>query len=144
MGDRVTVYLTLHGKVTKTQAEELLGHLEGYSFTNNHTGEPPTIETLGEHLSADEVNYGSINNVVSYCAEHGIAYDYHHEAGGGYGAFTYRFDGEKADEASYHEGEAMVPFSRILETETLASGLGNLIEEARFWNKTLPDLEVVG
>lgn len=143
MGDRCSVYLQIAGKITRAQAEEIIERLDRYDMHINETGKKPTVETLGEYMSADEINYGRIEDITDYLIGIGAPYELQNDAGGGYGAGIERFDGIDQHHAGYDDGP-LVSYSRILEVETLASGLATLIEEARFWCAPMGELEVVG
>lgn len=142
MGDRVTVYLNLYGKVAKSHAEALLPLLKEHDFRVSETYDEPDIRTMGESLVCHEVNYGDISDIVDCCWDYGIAFEYFHPAGDGFAARIYRYDGEKLRESGYDDGP-MLSYREVLEVETLVTGMASLIESARFWLKELSAFELV-
>jgi hypothetical protein len=83
------------------------------------------------------------DGIENVCAEHNIDYRKHNEAGGGYGeGVELRISGV-VKEFPACDGEPLIALSRVLETETLVSGLADLIAEARFAVKGMAKLEIL-
>lgn len=143
MADRSDVYIKFGGKISRQAAEALVRALNNEGYICNATGEGPSLDNVDEDFSADEVNYANIDAIGAVCREHGIDYDMSHGAGGSYGAGCLRMMGGKHHECAGGDEGPMVPLNKILDTETLASGLGDLIQLARFMCGPFPNLEIV-
>lgn len=143
MGDRCDVYIKFGGKISRAAADALVQVLIDECYICNATGEAPSIENIDEDFSCGEVDYANIDAIGAVCREHGIDYDMHHGQGGGYGAGCVRLMGGKHVETCGGDEGAMIPLAEILKTETLASGLGDLIAKARFMCGDFPNLEIV-
>ncbi len=144
MGDRCRVTLSFGGRITEAQAQELIERLAEYDFRIEETYRAPTLDTLGDDcLAAEEVNYGDVDNVTAWCRAQSIAFDYRNDAGGSYSEGVARFDGQRYEELTASECVPTIPLSRVLETETLITGMGALIDLAKFMSAPLPPLEIV-
>lgn len=142
MGDRCTVWFRLGGNIPRPQAIELIRRMT-FEGLQVDLGEPD-INNLHEGFWGYEVNYGLIDSVTDYCRAHGVAYELWNESGGGYSAGIKRFDGtQEISCTSDHEMQALVPISDILQVETLASGLADLIKLAKFFSGDLPPVVIV-
>lgn len=149
MGDRCDVWIKFGGKISRQAAEALIEVLNDEYYTvfgsNPDGGEKVEMGDLDEEFSAEEVNYANIDEIDAVCREHGIHYDMQHGAGGGYSAGCIRFlNGRKEETPATNELEPLVPLKKVLEVDTLASGLGKLIDLARFMLGDFPNLEVEG
>lgn len=142
MGDRCNVNLVISGKLKRESIPDLLAVLGNHYFRlENETELLPDGSNLDELLMAYEVNYADIEDVEAVLIELGLDYEKYNDAGDGYSAATKRKIGDRCEQA---DGETpSLPYARILEIETLASGMGNLIQEARFWATPLAPLEIV-
>ncbi len=147
MGDRCYVYITFHGKISHRAAQALVevlneqGYVQWDCNASARSALEPAKADLAGTFECEEVNYARIDEIEAVCSEHGIDFDMEHTAGGGYAAGRVRFVGGERRECTGGDGP-MIPLSMVLETETLASGLGNLIALARFMLADLPPLEV--
>ena len=142
MGDRCTVYMEFGGKISRQAAEALVKVLEAEGYRSNDTDDEPSIDILDHSFYCHDVNYANIEAIEDVCSEHAIDYRKENDAGGGYGAAIELWVGGVAKTFSCSEGEPCVPLSRVLEVETLACGLADLIAEARFAVEGLPELEI--
>jgi hypothetical protein len=102
-----------------------------------------THANLDHSFVAYEVNYARTDAIEGVCSEHGIDYRKHNEAGGGYGEDIELYVGGVTKLFPASDGEPMIALSRVLEAETLASGLANLIAEAKFAVKGMAKLEIL-
>lgn len=148
MGDRVTVYMTFGGKLKRSALPEFIELLEGECFASNEnsSGDYPLELALldGHQLHAHEVNYANTEAIDEFCIEHGLSFDKYHDEGGGFGAGIIRLRDGEAESMPAAEGEPMIPLSKILEVETLATGLADLIALAKRWSgDDLPEFEIV-
>ncbi len=144
MGDRTDVYIKFGGRISRRAAEALVEALEREGYRcNDGTDNKPTIADLDEDFYAYEVNYANIDGLDAVCRRFGIDYDMNHGAGGGYGPCCQRYMGGEHRECSADaDSGPMVPLSQILDTETLATGLGDLIKLARFMCGDFPNLVI--
>jgi hypothetical protein len=146
MGEYVYASVKLGGKVTKVQAEELVQLIAGKGLTLEDMGSGPTVENLGEQFASCQVNYGDLDEITDYCAEHGIAYEHYHAEGGDWDAKTVRRypDGTDIDFIETQDGPA-IPVSELTKTDALASGWAALHEKLRLWEEPFPPpLEIEG
>lgn len=148
MGDRCSVTIKFGGRVTRSQAEELVRLLADEEFQHNgETVDPEDMDgwiaDLDEEFWAEEVNWGSLEAIESYCEANGIEYEKWNGEGGSYSEGLKRFFQGKVETVPAHEAQPMVPFAALLKIEALASGLGTLLAEARWWTADLTPLEII-
>lgn len=142
MGDRCSVYVRFGGRISTRSADALIEVLESECYRSNETDKKPCRDNLDQEFYAHEVSYGCIDEIESVCEEHRIDFEAWNDAGGSYGEQITRCIGGDITCWPTNEREVMFPASRILEAETLATGLGNLIAEARLAAAPLPDLVI--
>lgn len=151
MGDRCTVSISFGGIITRTVAEGLVNAMDGWGFMDSTWTKPISADDMDHAIAtllengptAEEINYGDISEVTNYCQEHGIAYDKWNGAGGDYTEGLERFVGGVKRSAGIIDGEPAIAISRLLKAESLATGLGDLLAEARWWAEPLPAFEIV-
>lgn len=140
MGEYVTTSVKLGGKITRSEANALAAHLaERYQFTGEMEADL-CADNLNETLIAHEVNYGNIDDIDF---PDGITQWEHwvDDCGEGEG-ITRAIDGV----AKYRDAASGLPvfaLEEILAVDALASGLGTLIEAAKWWARPLV-LEIEG
>lgn len=139
MGEYVTTTVKLGGKITRSEANALAVHLAArYQFTAEMEADL-CADNLNELLTAHEVNYGNIEDIDfpdGIDIEHWVD-----DCGEGEG-ITRTVDGvEKYRDAT--SGSPAFTLAEILAVDALASGLGTLIEAAKWWAKPLV-LEIEG
>jgi hypothetical protein len=133
MGDRTDVYIVFGGCVSPRAAAELVEVLKAEGYRRNECGdEEPSVENLSDSFYANEVNYADIDEIDAVCRQHKINYDMWHGAGGGYGPAMRRYVDGVHMECTCNDEGPLVLLRCILDTETLASGLADLIKLARF------------
>lgn len=146
MGDRVTVHMTFGGRVTRAAAARLVEQLLRDGFKDGWTEELPTVELLADPSTrswvAEDVNYANTDAIDLICQAHGISYTKTHEAGGGFPAGWMRLTDGRFEELAMADEEPMIPLSQILKTETLVTGLADLINLAKWATASLPDFEI--
>lgn len=144
MGDRCTVLFRVGGKISELRARKLIRLMDDYGLVSVEDGEhEPNFDNLGDWFEAEEINFGTMATLTDYCMTLGIPYILENGQGGSYGPGIDKFmDGEQRT-AEHVDGEPLVPYSRILETESLVSALAPLIAEAKFWARELPDVEII-
>lgn len=145
MGDRVSINIEFGGIITKTQAAELLERCQGYNlYTNSvHWTKDLSIDDLHDQLVGDEINYGLMDEVTSYCEQHNIWYDCWSAAGGSFGESTTRYLDGRAERVLMSDGMFMTPLLALLDMDNLVSGWANVLDLARFMKRVFPKLEIV-
>ena len=155
MGDRVSVDMKFGGKISVEALDRLILELDSERFfegasasltSRGVAGVPVAdkLSALAGWLHADDINYAYTDGIDGVCQHYKIDFDKRHDAGGGFGACVLRMrDGVLRAYPSDEEGEATIPLSRVLQVETLVSGLADLIAEAKAWAQPLAKLEVV-
>ncbi len=143
MGDRCSVRVKFGGKLTKEHAETLVGLLKAEDFLSNEDGKPPTVNNLMHDFYADEVNYGEISGITTFCDGIGLDYEKWNDAGGSYPEGLERSISGISANRNSGGGEPQFSIDEILRVEELATGLAGLLADAKWWAKPLPDLEIV-
>jgi hypothetical protein len=120
MGDRTYTSIRFGGKITATQADELIQELEGQGCRcdDPDTGKLETSQLTASSFYDSECNYGQMEGVEDYCREHGIAYEKCWEAGGDYGPGIMIFTGTEEHESGTLDGEVVVTRSQFLKLGT--------------------------
>lgn len=143
MADTCAVYIKFGGKISRQAAKDLIAVLkdQGY-YWDDGSGGDPEMGNIDEDFCCDEVNYANIDAIGLVCREHGIDYHMTHGAGDSFAAGCVRLMGGRHEECVDDDGP-LVPLKKVLEVETLASGLADLIDLARFMLGDFPNLEIV-
>jgi hypothetical protein len=143
MGEYIPATVQFGGKVKRSLIPTLIELLERYDMRAEGDEEAePTPENITEKFRGDQINYGQIEDITTFCQSHNI--DYEHWADGANGGDPYivRWIDGKEEMLGYSDGEIMIPLARVLEIETLITGMADLIALARRWAKPL-EMEIV-
>lgn len=141
MGDRCDVYIKFGGRISRAAAEALVTVLKDEHYRSDDQDEPE-IGNLDESFLSEEVNYANIDAIIAVCHEHHIDYDMWHSAGGGYGEGCERFMDGVTHQCANSDDGPLVSLRSLLDVETLASGMGDLIKLARFMCGDFPNLVI--
>lgn len=78
MGDRASCHLTIGGKLTSDEFEELCHHIDAYDLRVEWDGEPFTAECLEPgtpiELFGQELNGGLVDDLEAFCLERKLHY----------------------------------------------------------------------
>lgn len=146
MGDRVTVRFTFGGKIKRSEVDDLMKLLREENAYSQETGGKVTLDDLleGNELYVPEVNYAQTDEIDTFCEMHGIDFDKWHESGGGFHGAAIRMRNSVLSELPAIDGEPMVPLSKVLEVETLVTGMANLVNLAKQWKAgDLAEFEII-
>jgi hypothetical protein len=144
MSEHIAAEIRVGGKITRAQAEELVALARNYNLTVDYCGEEPSLDNIGTTWGDGEVNYGNLDDIITYCCEHDIAYESWFDAGSEWSAQHERFiDGEKDSFVCPGNEGPMIALEELIKTDALASGWAALHERIRKWAKPLPLAEIV-
>lgn len=147
MGDRCTVWLTLHGRIETVEAlNEVLEALEADGFHDDEAFGRPSdpLSAMADALSrgidvrltAHEVNWAEIDTSECALQEHGVAYQANNEEGGGYGAESWSWVPGRAVVRAVHardEGAAigLADLQKALANSYPLDAVQHLVDVAR-------------
>ena len=152
MAERVHVRLHIGGRIKREDAQTLLELLAAKGFEID-TQTPGFVTLVAAEtdvdalagsppLNAYEVRYGDVSAITKFCADKGLDYHQLTDACGGEDPVLYRRVGGEERTLPGHNGQAMIPIADVLEVETLAKGLGDLIANARWWTAPIQPLVI--
>lgn len=150
MGDRVTTSIRIGGKLKSEDVETLIDLL----VDEGATAVDPLFDEMNLNYDLDltevynfvidQCNYANIDDLKTLFTTLGLAYHQTWEAGGGFGAGQTRCLHDSFGELDCAgEEHAMFPATRILEASLDPGQLIKLFEEAEWWEKKLPPLEII-
>lgn len=142
MGEYVPTSIKFGGKLQAKFVETLIVLLNDKMFCTDQDGENPDRTNLNERFRADEVNYGQIEAIVDFCKTHQLDYEHWIDACSGEDPTIERWVSGERESLSFSDGEVMIPLARVLEVETLVSGMANLLARAKRWNTPL-ELKII-
>lgn len=147
MGERIAVTLEFGGTITAAQADrllELIAH-EQFYLNDQDMGvrEELIRDDLKHKLRADEVNYGQIDGLDDYLKQERIVCRWWIEECSGESQDIRWYDGSGNCQVypAYNQEPCFLA-SDLLKIEELASGLGNILRQARELTQELK-LEII-
>lgn len=143
MGEYVSTMIQLGGPILRPVAADLARMMTSYDLRVDFDGAGPRIDNLGACFGACEVNYGDLGAVTAICHQRGIAYQQWIDACSGDPADIRRFDGESFASGPADGLHPCLRWERLLAVESLATGLGDLIREAKWWCAPLPPVTII-
>lgn len=144
MGEYIYASFECGGKIKREHAKGLVDWANHYGLSVDGAGGPVTVADIGEAWSDDQINYGNLDELVGYCDEHDIDYDYYHAEGPGWDAHRTKRIGGVTVEFDQGESGAVIPVDDLVKLDALATGWADLHERIRLWARKLPDVEWVG
>ncbi len=151
MGDRCSMSINFGGQLKRELVEEFIEAIDADGFSSHQLGSfigKPVDKVMEDIISngvfGDDINYAQFDQIKAFCMDQKIQYWAWNGTGGDYGEGLERYDGEDARSAACSDGEPMIAMFELLKIESLAQGLADVLEIAKWWRVTeLPPLEIV-
>ena len=150
MGDRVSTDITIGGKLKRADVPTLMNAFmaEGAMGRNNNQDsieltektDPSTIDWF----AIDECNYSNIDDLKDVFNELGLAYSQTWGAGNEFPAGQcFNLQDNNNEREAVGEEEATFTATQILEASVDPGKLLKLFEDAEWWKKPMPKLEII-
>lgn len=150
MGEYISTNIRLAGKLKREHVAELADLLndKGLSF-EYHGGKVDPQDIIDGNCDepgafyANEVNYGNLDELRAFANEHGL--DWEHwidQCAGECEDITRCVAGVERNSIAANEAP-VIPLEDLRKTDNLASGLGILLEQAKWWCEPLGKFEIV-
>jgi hypothetical protein len=144
MGERIAASFQIGGKLTRSQAEELVEIANAEYYLGVDYGEGPlTIDDVGKLWASSEINYGNLDDLIGYCQVNKIDYEYWYDHGSEWDAHKMRVvGGELIEFCSGNSGDYIL-LDDLVKLDALATGWAALHEKIRKWREPFPKVEIV-
>ena len=165
MGDRTTAEITIGGRLRRCCAPGLLSVLADDGVGPDYNGPLERLDELEAHLESltdqaaqhktalqgptfggHEINYGNLDDAKAFCAERGLAYVHHWDAGGEYTAgneYWFPGDAHPRETAADQSGSVMLALNELRHEGWAGKTVADVLAFFAFAERDVPPLVLV-
>ncbi len=147
MGEYIPAGIKFGGKLKREHIEDLIDLCESFSLNPDCSDDDKiklTEDDLKNPISNSSINYGNLDDINTFCDSIGLDYEQWFDSGPEWPPGLKRRVGTRYEECVCDESNnPMLSMAELRKIDNLATGLGNLLDLAKWWCTPLPPLEIV-
>lgn len=148
MGEYISTSIKIGGKLKRALVPELIELLDAKKlriWDGANDVAPIESNIAGSNRwDADEVNFGQLEEIITFCHANALPYEHWVDECAGEPEYIQRGMRDLEQRTiNAVDREPGIPLGDLRKVENLASGLGTLLEEAKWWCSPIPPLEIV-